>query len=174
MNRATGPGGGVIRLMSGRYSIWAVALEVSWRSCPPKTTDEDRRDQSEVALTLTVTVAPAASGQVTGVARHVDVVGLDRDHRPDGLVLDPADHAVRRLVAGLAGVVELGRLGRLERALAGGVVQRDVGVEDATEVERRREEQQEDRQDEGELDEALAERPLAVMPAQSSGETGHR
>ncbi len=39
VNSAIGPGGGVIALMSGKYSICAVALEARWRFWPPKTKD---------------------------------------------------------------------------------------------------------------------------------------
>ena len=57
-------------------------------------------------------------------------------------------------------------LGGLHRALAGSVVQADVCVEDATEIKARGDEDEEEGQDQGELDEALAAAPRVEVAAE--------
>ena len=170
---ATGPGGGVAVFGSGRYSIWATALEPRSRSWPPKMTDRSGVIRRNLPRDLDGHQAARGIGASGNAAGHVDVGRGDGDHRPCRLVLDPADDPVRGLVAGLVLDVEGRRDRRLERTLAGGVVQGDVGVEDTTQVEGRGEEQQEDRQDERELDQALTERSVAMVRPEARRETVH-
>src|SRR5437762_98873 len=72
---AVGAGGGVIVAMSGRYSIWAVALEVRWSVCPPNTKDRSGVTSWKVPRTVTVVVLPAARGQ-PGM-EHVRVMSVE-------------------------------------------------------------------------------------------------
>ena len=100
MNWATGAGGGVAIAMSGRYSIWAVAVEVRGRVWPPKTKARIGVIRRNLPWTLTVTVEPAASEQPPGLQLMSMSAGLIA-------IIEPADSSwtrqTTRFVASLQG-----------------------------------------------------------------------
>ena len=108
VNWATGAGGGVAIARSGRYSIWAVAVEVSGRVWPPKTKARIGVSRRNLPWTLTVTVEPAASEQVPGLQLMSMSAGLIA-------IIEPADSSwtrqTTRFVASLQGWPETYRSG---------------------------------------------------------------
>src|SRR5262245_52651887 len=110
VNSATGPGGGVTSAMSGRYSIWAVALDVRLSVWPPKTKARIGVIRWNLPRTTTVVVAPGDSGHEPGL--HVTWMS-------DGLmaIIEPADSSwtrqTTRFVASLQGWPETYRSGVL-------------------------------------------------------------
>src|SRR3954468_1127072 len=63
LKSAVGAGGADTVAIWGRYSIWAVALDVRLIVWPPNTTDRSGVISRNVPWTLTVAVLPAACGQ---------------------------------------------------------------------------------------------------------------
>lgn len=93
-------------------------------------------------------------------------------HEPAlGLVEGPAHHPVRFLVRGGARRIReiRGRVARrLQDTFAGGVVDRDLRIEETPEIQGRRQEDQDDRQDQGKFDDRLPLGPRRASTHQAS------
>ena len=160
----------------GKYSICCVAaLQVDRLAAEDE--PEDRRDQLELPVNVN-------GDRAVRLERAPLLLQLMSMSASATSTIEPFDsswtrHTIRFVVVlhGWPSSYESGRLRRLEGALARGIEQRDVRVVDPAEVEDRRQEDEEQRQDECELDQALA--PGSGPPPASSEEfeqvhLGHR
>ena len=156
----------------GKYSICWVADVSSSSVWPPKMNPRIGVISWNSPLTWTVAVLFASSGQPL-------LLQLMSMSASSTSTIDPFDSSCTRHTIRLVAVSHGWSYGRspglrgLEGALARGVQQRDVRVVDPAEVEDRREEDHEQRQDECELDQALAPRPGPPPAASEEFEQVH-
>ena len=171
MKAATGPG--TVTAVGVARSC-ADAVEAKLVSCPPKKTASSGVISRKCPVTVTDTVWPMTGAVGHGLveqAMATSVGATDHEAAP-GLVGGPAHDPVVFLVGRRAGRVrdERGRvLGRFESGFAGGIVDADLRVEQPTEIQRRSDEEQEDRQDQGKLDDRLALRARRATTRRPGG-----
>ena len=164
-----GPGGvgvGVAEDTFGRTASCATARSVNETVWLPVIADTIGVIRTMLPVIVTVTFVPRPSAHGDGIARERDVRRSDGHARALGLGQDRAGHAVRGRIAWLPGDKRR-RVDRgLERSSPRRRRQRDLRAEDAREVAGPGEEHEQDRQEDGDLDERLpATRIVAIRIA---------
>ena len=168
---ATGPG---MLTAVGVDRSCADAVEAKLVSCPPKKTASSGVINRKCPVTVTDTVWPMAGAVGHGLVEHAMTTSVGATDTKLPLASLVARHMTRfvLLVGRRTGRVrdERGRvLGRFESCFAGGVVDADLRVEQPAEIQRRSDEEQEDRQDQGKLDDRLALRARRATTRRPGG-----